>query len=433
MAAKGLAERVNGWASEDLHKVVHPKEGLLASAPDQNFGVFFGRDAAISSMFLMDVYEKHPERADLLKPVRNSLVTMAIYQGKMVNQFNDEEPGRIIHEKREEDGYMDNEDGYRRNQEILDRLEANNWPVEGERGKRSMYAFPSIDSTPLFISTTSRYLSITKDVKLFKFLDPHIKMAIDWVENYGDTHGDGYVRYKAKNRHTLINQGWKDSRDSIEIAPGIKPVEPIALVEVQGYLFEAYLRAAQLYGQMGDAEYAKKLYQKAGVLKVKFNEDFWMPRDGTFAYALDGKNQQVAEIVSNTGHLLASGIVDSDKESLLVGRLMASDMLTAYGIRTLSVNSPNFSNIEPSAYHNGAIWPHDNALISRGMRIRGFVKEAQIVEDRILTAQDILATQYGRRDEELFTVDREGNLRPYETSQHPQGWVVTANLAITSA
>ncbi len=433
MAAVELAERVNGWASADLHKVVHPKEGLLASAPDQNFGVFFGRDAAISSIFLMDIYEKHPERVDLLKPVRNSLITMAIFQGKRVNQSNDEEPGKIIHEKREEGGYMENEAGYGKNQEILDRLEANNWYVEGERGKRRVYAFPSIDSTPLFISTTSRYLSITKDVKLFKFLDPHIKMAIDWVENYGDTHGDGYVRYKTKNRHTLINQGWKDSNDSIEIAPGVRPEEPIALVEVQGYLFEAYLKAAQLYRQMGDVEYAKKLYQKAGVLKTKFNEDFWMPRDGTFAYALDGKNQQVAEIVSNSGHLLASGIVDSDKEPFLVSRLMVPDMLTPFGIRTLSSKSPRFSDGEPQAYHNGAIWPHDNALISRGMRIRGFVKEAQIVEDRILTAQDILATQYGRRDEELFIVDREGNLRPYETSQHPQGWVVTANLAITSA
>ena len=432
MTAAGVIERINGIATEDLPKVTHPKEGLLATSPDQNFGALFGRDGTISSEFLMDIYERHPERVEFLKPVRNTLITLAMFQGRDVNPWREEEPGKIFHEKRQEDSYRDDEIAFKKGQEILDRLQARDWPVEGERGKRFMLYDGSVDSTPLFLGATARYLLLTKSVRLFKYLDPHIRMGFDWVKNYGDTHGDGYIRYQAKNRHALLNQGWKDSSDSIEDSFGKRPEEPIALVEVQGYLFNAYLRAAELYRQTGDVEYAKRLYENAGALKTRFNEDFWIPDENTFAHALDSKNRQVMEVVSNSGHLLASGIVDKSKEPLLVGRLMMPDLLTDYGIRTLSSQSPRFSDKEPSAYHNGAVWPHDNALISRGMRMRGYSLEAQIIEDRILTAQDILATQYGRHDEELFIVDRNNNLKPYATSQHPQGWVVTANLAITT-
>ena len=183
---------------------------------------------------------------------------------------------------------------------------------------------------------------------------------------YGDICGDGYIRFQAKNRNALINQGWMDSYDSIEISPGKRPSEPIALVEVQGYAYQSYITAAKLYQKAGDFEYSKHLYQKAGILKQRFNTEFWMEDERFFAQALSGDNRQVRDIVSNVGHLLATGIVDDEKIPAVVDRLMQPDMLSPWGPRTRSLDSPNFADIEPAAYHKGGtVWPHDGAIISK--------------------------------------------------------------------
>lgn len=428
-----VRDQINGWATRDLDTVISEVEGIWASAPDQKFGVSFARDAAIASEFSLDIYEKLPEKVELLPPVKNSLITMALYQGKVVDNRRDEQPGRVHHEKRTEEALVEIPEAYRKNQEILDELQANNWPVDGERGKRTMQYYGSIDATPLFVSTASRYLLLTDDKEFFDFLNPYVRKAIFWMEQYGDIYGDGYIRFSAKNRNALLNQGWMDSFDSIEIAPEKRPKEPIALVEVQGYAYQAYITAAELYRRVGDIEYAKYLYQKAGFLKERFNQEFWMADKRFFAQALSGDNEQVRDIVSNVGHLLVTGIVDEGKIPSVVNRLTQPDMLTPWGIRTRSLYSQNFSDVEPAAYHRGGtVWAHDNEMIARGLRKTGYEKEASMVEDRLLSAEIILGRIFNITSEELFIVDRNNQLRPYQDAQKPQGWAAAAYKAITS-
>lgn len=433
MATVEVLERVNGWATQDLAKTISDVEGHLGSGRNGNFGVLYGRDAAIASEFSLDIFEKHPEKIELLSPVKNSLITMVLNQGQVVNNPRDEQPGKIHHEKRDEKALIGIPEAYQKNQEILDNMQADNWPVIGERGQRTVCVFFSIDATALFGALSSRYLLLTKDREFFEFLDPHIRKAITWMEVYGDTYGDGYIRFSNKNRHGLINEGWMDSYDSIEISPGKRPKEPIALVEVQGYAYEAYILTAELYRNSGDIEYAKHLYQRAGILKERLNADFWMEDERFFAQALSADNEQVHDIVSNVGHLLATGIVDDKKVPDVVHRLMQPDMLTPWGIRTRSLNSPNFSDVEPTAYHRGGtVWPHDNGMIARGLRMVGFQEEAALIEDRLLSAEIILKYTYGISSEELFIVDRNNRLRPYATGQKPQGWAAAAYKAITT-
>ena len=208
--------------------------------------------------------------------------------------------------------------------------------------------------------------------------------------------------------------------------------EPIALVEVQGYTYAAYMAAAEAFKNCGEKEFTQHLLEKAGDLKKSFNRDFWMTEEGFFAYALDADNNQEREITSNIGHLLVTGIIADDKLPKVVSRLMQPDMLTKYGIRTLSLYSANFSDREPSAYHNGGgIWPHDNALIYLGLIKSGFHKEAQIVRDAVLEAQYELLRKYGLHDLEVYMVDRNGRLRPYRTAQQPQGWASEGNMLLT--
>ena len=432
MAAVEMIEQVNNWATLDLEKTIRP-EGYYASALDQNFGVHFGRDAAITSTFTLDIYEKHPERKELLLPVKNSLTTMALYQGQEIVDSRDEEPGKIRHEIRIEDALIDIPEAYKKNQEILDRLYVQGWAVEGEKGKRIFLYCGSVDATLLFVSVASRYLLLTEDKEFFQFLDPHLRRAIAWMEQYGDIYGDGYIRFQAKNRNALINQGWMDSYDSIEISPGKRPREPIALVEVQGYAYQSYVTAAKLYQKAGDFEYSKHLYQKAGILKQRFNTEFWMEDERFFAQALSGDNRQVRDIVSNVGHLLATGIVDDEKTPAVVNRLMQPDMLSPWGPRTRSLDSPNFADIEPAAYHKGGtVWPHDGAMIARGMRKLGYEKEATIVEERLLLAGMKLQQDHDITSEEVFIVDRNNQLRPYATAQKPQSWAAAAFKAIST-
>lgn len=433
MATAEVLAQVNGWATNDLARATSEVEGILASAPDQKFGVSFGRDAAIASEFLLDIYEKHPKKTEYLTPVKNSLITMALYQGQEVDNEEDEEPGKIHHEIRVEEAFVSIPDIYKRNQKILDHLQSSRFPVKGERGKRTMDYYGSVDSTPLFVALASRYLLLTKDKEFFDFLNPHIRKAINWMEEYGDILGDGYIRFSAKNLYALRIQGWMDSFDSIEISPNQRPKEPIALVEVQGYTYQAYITAAELYRQAGDVEYSKHLYQKAGILKQRFNTEFWMGNESFFAQALSGDNRQVNDIVSNVGHLLVTGVVDDEKIPDVVDRLMQPDMLTPWGIRTRSLNSPNFSDLEPSAYHRGGtIWPHDNGMITRGLRKLSYDSEASIVENRLLSAEVVLKHIYGITSEELFIVDRNNRLRPYQDAQKPQGWAAAAYKAITT-
>lgn len=425
MASSEVLGKLHQIAVEDIETNTK-EEGYIASAENQDFGEFFGRDAVLTSKFKLFLFEQKPYKVELLLPVRSTLRTMALHQGTVVNNWRDEEPGKTLHELR-----------YRlipNNQKRLEELKQTGWPVEVEEesGNLSMRYYGSVDSTPLFVDVASQYFTLTGDSEFFKWIDPHMRKALEWIENYGDMCGDGYVRFRAKNRFALLNQGWMDSGDSLEIAPNKRPREPIALVEVQGYTYSALVNAAEAYRSVGEFDYAKHLYQRAGLLKKRFNEEFWMENEGFFAYALDGDNNQVQEIRSNVGHVLMSGIIDEEKIPKVVNRIMQSDMFTLYGIRTLSFYSPNFSDQEPSAYHNGGgVWGHDNGIIYMGLSKTGYLTEAEKVGEAIVRANWLLYTNYGLRDSELHMVTKKGRLRPYKTAQHPQTWAGATNEVVT--
>ena len=422
MITKELVEEIQTGAREDLPKV-QTKEGYIASAEDQDFGVFFSRDAAIDSIFTFDIFEKHPEQPEVLIPVKDSLITMASTQGKVFDAWRDEEPGKIIHEHRHSN--------HPKNQQRLTELRGK-FPVEEkDDGLLFMRYYGSIDATPLFEWVGCEYLLLMGDGEFFKFLNPHIRAAIEWSRRKYNGDKRGFVTYSAANRQALTNQGWKDSSDSILTPEGKRPTEPIALVEVQGYQYQALKAAFELYRKK-DPKFAQLLLEESIALKQRFNKDFWMEDEEFFAYALDGIGKQIREITSNVGHLLATGIIDEDKLHLVVNRLMQPDIFTKWGIRTLSVNSPNFSDCEPSAYHNGGgIWTHDNAIIYAGMKRTKFFKEAGMVRDANWEAQYILKKEHGIQNPELQMVDRFGNLRPYKAAQHPQSWADLANLLWT--
>jgi glycogen debranching enzyme len=455
MVSPEVIERISYTAQISCLGVVN-EQGYRASGETQAFSGFFPRDACLSSeerffrlsrknlpsqilrefpvVIHPDRYKKPAEFTEeeretiinTLLPVRNSIETMARFQGKIVDRARDEEPGKIPHELRSWD-YDGQTLADTANNRVLEKLALNNWCVD----KDGLRYYGSIDSTPLFVMTACEYLRLTEDMDLLFDLDAHIRAAIEWMDTYGNIKGDGYIRYQAKNRHALINQGWKDSSNSINYPEGNEKVkEPIALAEVQGYQYFALTRTAKLY-EFLDPEYAQKLNERAIKLKARFNKDFWMEDEKFFAQALDGENTQIRDIASNVGHLLMAGIIDDEKVPFVVNRLMQPDMLTESGIRTLSSESPNYTENDPDSYHNGSIWPHDNCIIALGLIKSGYLDEANVVRDRILEAEIKLLTEYGAKQSELFIVSTTGSLRPYKYAQQPQTWVMEADRVFT--
>lgn len=309
----------------------------------------FGRDTIITAYQALPMY---PELA------QGALRILAKYQGKKVNLVRAEEPGKIPHE-----------------------IRSGELATLGEVPHRLYYG--TVDATILFLILLSEYYRWTGDESLVKELTANALAALDWMEKYGDLDGDGYVEYSQKISNGLVNQGWKDSGDAIRFFDGTLAQPPIALCEVQGYAYDAKLRMAELMPILGQPERAEELIEKAEVLKKKFNEDFWMEKEGFFAEALDRDKRKVDSITSNPGHALWSGIVDKAKAVRVAKRLLESDMFSGWGIRTLSSKSAGYN---PLSYHNGSVWPHDNSLIAAGLARYGFVKEASRVIEGLIQA-----------------------------------------------
>lgn len=407
-------------AEEDLAKV-NKKEGLKASEGEP-FSALFGRDVLITCLFLLQDYNRNHHDSKLLTTVSHNLLILAANQGTKIDQETDEEPGKIEHENRSGP----------ENQFRLEQLRQNGWPVKESAGQLYMRYYGSVDATPLFVVVVSEYVKTSNDWKLFEQTKDNVKAAVSWLKHYGDVDGDGFIEYQAKNRKALINQGWKDSGNSISTPEGKHPKEPIALVEVQGYAYWAYTNAAWLFEATGDFQLAHQLQNEALQLKEKFNRDFWMEEEKYFAYALDGDKKQIKDIVSNVGHLLITNILNKDKASLVAKRLMQPDLLTRYGIRTLSMNSPHFRfsetdpKIQQEAYHNGSVWPHDNALIALGFEKYGFYKEAEQIRHATLEAISELGHV------ELYQVSPDGKqLVPYKQAARPQTWTIGSTLLWT--
>jgi glycogen debranching enzyme len=349
------------------------------------FMAVFGRDSCISAI-----------QTKLLGPdlMRGTLYTLASLQAKRPNPFREAEPGKIPHEVRK--GELS----------VLKRV------------PHSRY-YGSVDSTPLFVILLWNAYQWTGDMDLLRRFLPNAEAALRWMDKYGDLDGDGFVEYKRRTRRGLRNQGWKDSGDAISFADGRLAEGPIALAEVQGNVYDAKRKMAEIYRALGRRARARRLERQAQQLKEQFNEAFWMPEHNYYAIALDGEKRQVDSVASNPGQCLWSGIVGEDKAGHVVKRLMSPDMFSGWGIRTLSTE---MSRYNPLSYHNGSIWPHDNSLIAAGMARYGFHREASLIIQAMLeTAGEFplnrlpeLFAGYPRR-ELSFPV-------PYPAANAPQAW-----------
>jgi len=320
---------------------------------------------------------------------------LAAHQGKRVDDFREEEPGKILHEIR------------------LGEMTA------FEDRPQSPY-YGAADSTMLFLILLEEYERWTGDRALARELEREARAAIGWIDNYGDRDKDGYVEYERRNPKTgLDNQCWKDSWDSIAFHDGTIAPTPRATCELQGYVYDAKRRTARLAREIwGDPAWADKLEREAAELKRRFNKDFWIPERGFFALALDGKKRKVDSLTSNIGHLLWSGIAEDDKADSCVKHLMSDELFTGWGIRTMASSEGSYN---PIGYHVGTVWPFDNSFVAWGLRRYGFKEEAAQIADGILEAAEFFG---GRLPEAFGGYERSQTKYPvqYPTACSPQAW-----------
>jgi len=359
---------------------------IAAGAPW--FMTLFGRDSLITSWMLLPLD---------LSLALNTLRTLASLQGERENPLTEEQPGRILHETR------------------------SGRDASLALGGGSVY-YGTVDATPLFVMLLGELARWGLSADLADELLPHADRALDWIVNYGDQDGDGLVEYQRATEQGLVNQGWKDSFDAITFASGQIAEPPIALAEVQGYVYAAYLARAHFARERGETEAALHWTDKARTLRREFNRAFWLPDRGYFAIGLDGEKRPIDSLASNMGHCLWTGIVDRDKAEPVAEHLTSRQMFSGFGIRTLAADMGAYN---PMSYHNGSVWPHDNAICAAGLMRYGFVPQAQQVATGILEAAD----RFGHRLPELFCgFDRGDFAAPvsYPTSCSPQAWAAAA-------
>ena len=335
-------EQFNDWINRSLTDVqmllTHRDAGLYPYAGIPWFCTPFGRDGIITAMECLWM------NPDIAKGV---LSYLAMSQAKTVDSRQDAEPGKILHEAR-----------------------------EGEMAKLGEVPFGlyygSVDSTPLFVMLAGAYYERTGDLAGIQAIWSSIERAMHWIENYGDKDGDGFIEYARGSDTGLINQGWKDSWDSVFHADGTLAEGPIALCEVQGYAYAARRAAASLASLIGKLEQSRRWAAQAQDLQARFERDFWCEEIGTYVPALDGRKRPCKVRTSNAGHCLFSGIASREHAERVARQLTEPGFFSGWGIRTLAAGEPRYN---PMSYHNGSIWPHDSALISLGMRRYGLKKE----------------------------------------------------------
>ncbi|GAB3796310.1 glycogen debranching N-terminal domain-containing protein [Micromonospora zhanjiangensis] len=290
----------------------------------------------------------------------STLLLLASGHGVESNDFREEEPGKILDEVR----YGES--------------------AAFEDLPHAAY-YGAADTTPLFVVLLDEYQRWTGDVELVRELEYESRAALRWIDEYGDLTGRGYLSYRRRNtEHGLENQGWKNSWDAVSYADGRLPGLPRSTCELQGYAYDAKLRGARLARLCwGDPAYADRLEREATELKVRFNRDFWLPREEYFAAALDGDGTPVDSLTSNIGHLLWSGIVDEDKADKVAGHLTGDRLFSGWGIRTLADDSRRYN---PLGTHTGMIWPFDNSLTVWGLRRYGFDEQAVRVAEGLFDA-----------------------------------------------
>jgi glycogen debranching enzyme len=355
---------------------------IAAGAPW--FMTLFGRDSLITSLMTLGV---DPSVAT------NTLLTLARLQGNRVDDLTEEQPGKILHEMRR------------------------GLTPAADTPAGSIY-FGSIDATPLFVVLLGELYRWGASEEVTARLLTHADRALAWIEEFGDRDGDGFVEYQRATDRGLANQGWKDSFDGVNFAVGWLAEAPIALCEVQGYVYAAFLARAEIAHNLGDVKTALDYEARASRLKTAFNEQFWLEDRGYFALGLDRDKRPIDSLTSNIGHCLWSGIIDEDKAAMTVEHLCGPEMFTGWGIRTLSRSMARYN---PVSYHNGSVWPHDSAICAAGLARYGFLKEAEEVTVGLFEA----AEAFGGRLPELFCgFDRQTFPIPvpYPASCSPQAW-----------
>lgn len=372
------------------HMVFVPAAGLPW------FAALFGRDTLIASLQTMIVY---PEFAS------GALEVLGQHQATTRDDYRDAEPGKILHELR-----------------------------RGELAHFKLItqtpSYSSADATPLYLIALHAAWKATGDRAL---IEEHLQTAeacLAWIDKYGDLDGDGFQEYQTRSTNGMENMSWKDSGDSVMYPDGTLVRGPKALCELQGYVYDAWRRMAEIFDELGDKRRANALRKKAATLFKAFNQAFWDEKSGFYAFALDGDKKKVLSVASNVGHCLWSGIIPASRAKAVVKRLMRKDMWSGWGIRTLSADHPSFN---PYNYQTGAVWPHDNSLIALGMRRYGFAAEAAAVARDISRAAACfmlhqLPELYGglQRDPTNFPVQ-------YLGANVPQAWAAGTPFALLQA